>query len=279
MSFWKMAAAKHTNPACYMAVRRRGFLFPKQPGFSAGYTLVELLVMVAILGVLIAMVYPGASNALQSAKAAKCMGNMRSYGTAVLAFAADNNGLPEWGGSGDVPRPAFEGWVRPYLHQVQAKRLRCPLGPARKPQDLNNSFNYCGNASLCIAYPKIQAIPIPPSRVVLAFECFAPDDGGRSVHFNMTMWGIGESEAGDMTASAEDFSEVRNSSGKYPAQGHGPETSPGLNLFFLDGHVALVKPDTGKWSGAPGYDWKTGAGIFYDLGHFNAFKTRGGKLQ
>ena len=245
---------------------------------ARAFSLVELLIVVAILAVLSALIFPSLGSVIQSAKAAKCMGNMRNYGSALLAYASDNNGLPEWGGSGYLPRPAFEAWVRPYLHQTQAKRLRCPLGPARSPQDLNNSFNYCGNSSLCIAYPKIQSIPIPPARVVLAFECYGADDGGRTVHFNMTTWGIGEAEGGNTSAKAEDFAQIKNS-GRYPSQGHGSAEKPGLNLFFLDGHVELVQPDTGNWYGAPGYDWRTGKGIFYDLGHFNAFKTRGGKLN
>lgn len=57
-----------------------------------GFTLVELLVVVAILGLLVGLGVPAINNGLEAGRSAKCVANLRMIGTAVQAFAAANNG-------------------------------------------------------------------------------------------------------------------------------------------------------------------------------------------
>jgi prepilin-type N-terminal cleavage/methylation domain-containing protein/prepilin-type processing-associated H-X9-DG protein len=57
-----------------------------------GFTLVELLVVVAIIAVLAALLYPSIQSALDNAKTAKCQAHMRQLVQACHAFAADNDG-------------------------------------------------------------------------------------------------------------------------------------------------------------------------------------------
>lgn len=54
-----------------------------------GFTLVELLVVVAIIGMLCALLMPAIGGAAQKAKSAKCLGSLRQVGIAVQQYLAD----------------------------------------------------------------------------------------------------------------------------------------------------------------------------------------------
>jgi prepilin-type N-terminal cleavage/methylation domain-containing protein/prepilin-type processing-associated H-X9-DG protein len=58
----------------------------------AGFTLVELLVVIGIIAVLIAMLLPALNKAKRAAKAAQCASNMKQIATGMLMYAGDNKG-------------------------------------------------------------------------------------------------------------------------------------------------------------------------------------------
>ena len=59
----------------------------------AGFTLVELLVVMAILALLAALVMTGAGRAMRRARQAQCLSNLRQMGAAVQLFAEDRDGV------------------------------------------------------------------------------------------------------------------------------------------------------------------------------------------
>ena len=58
---------------------------------SHGFSVVEILTVVAILAILVAIVAPSIEKTMAGARSAQCLSNLRAYGVAIVTFAADNN--------------------------------------------------------------------------------------------------------------------------------------------------------------------------------------------
>jgi prepilin-type N-terminal cleavage/methylation domain-containing protein len=58
---------------------------------SRAFTLIELLAVIAIIGILAAVVIPSGCDQLARAKSTKCLGNLREIGVGLNAWLADNN--------------------------------------------------------------------------------------------------------------------------------------------------------------------------------------------
>ena len=60
-------------------------------GSRLGFTLVELLVVIAIIGILIAMLLPAIQAARESARRANCSANLKQYATAMQVYSDRNS--------------------------------------------------------------------------------------------------------------------------------------------------------------------------------------------
>ncbi|MEA3366816.1 MAG: prepilin-type N-terminal cleavage/methylation domain-containing protein [Planctomycetota bacterium] len=121
-----------------------------------GFTLVELLITVAIIGVLAAMIAPALAGALREADRVVCASNLRQVGLALRTYLKDHDGwcfaLYDPPGPDDTGRTWYFGWepngspargegnrildrskakLAPYLGDTEG--LACPAVPFRGP--------------------------------------------------------------------------------------------------------------------------------------------------
>lgn len=81
-----------------------------------GFTLVELLVVLAIIAILAVLLFPAIQGIPAKAQQAKCVGNMRMMGAGFAAFAGDNNGeTPYVGKHGNGLSLRWEDHILPYV--------------------------------------------------------------------------------------------------------------------------------------------------------------------
>jgi prepilin-type N-terminal cleavage/methylation domain-containing protein/prepilin-type processing-associated H-X9-DG protein len=84
-------------PQVYSKVRMpaRQAAFPKKEErrqSGSAFTLIEMLVVIAIIALLASILVPAISNAMQSAKRVACGSSLRQAGLALLQFSHDNKG-------------------------------------------------------------------------------------------------------------------------------------------------------------------------------------------
>jgi prepilin-type N-terminal cleavage/methylation domain-containing protein/prepilin-type processing-associated H-X9-DG protein len=88
---------------------------------ARGFTLVELLVVVAVIGVLVALLLPAVQAARESSRRTRCANNLRQQGLALIGFESQRRSLPV-GCIGCLSQPPqFISWnaqILPWLEQA-----------------------------------------------------------------------------------------------------------------------------------------------------------------
>jgi len=146
---------------------------------SRGFTLVELLVVVAIIGLLVALLLPAVQGARAVARRAQCGSNLRQVGLAIGHFCDTHRGRFPYTAHNDAGDPN-QSWIYtigPFMENVDAVRI-CPddtKGPERLTARLTS---YAMNAYLTTeptGYSSRYVVTnreklAAPSKTVVAFE-------------------------------------------------------------------------------------------------------------
>ena len=85
-----------------------------------GFTLIELILAVAVLATLAAIAIPAYRDAVEKARMARAIGDISTLGKELLAYQVDTGGLPDT--LGDVSRA---NWLDPWGTPYQYLKIAC----------------------------------------------------------------------------------------------------------------------------------------------------------
>lgn len=211
----------------------------------SGFTLVELLAVIAIIAIVAAIAFPVVQAVQQRSATAKCSSNMRQVGVAMLAYAADNNGILPPPQNPDTGKVWFEA-ITPYLSPdafdpKKPNSLICPVwreiwrtkfssAPASDWRRVGMGMSIVMVGSPTKGWPDPGAPD--PKRLTRAVEIAKNSQAIMVAEENSWSWGI---HAQNYLTS----SYFKPSSGQERGNRHGK----GANFLFVDGHVELLNQD------------------------------------
>ena len=205
---------KTPKPACCSVSPRRHRMS------VAGFTLVELLTVIAIIGILAGILIATVGPIREKARLATCLSNLRQIGAGAALVVADNRGLlPNRLDSLNNPRN-IEPYLYPQGRPVDGGVFHCPSADSDKTSSLGAQLgetylglsygrnNALGSATVGLRLAQIQN----PSKRMLAIE-----------------------------SNTWNFSQV-NVTDRFAPRHHGPPTQANplgemANILFIDGHV------------------------------------------
>ncbi len=237
---WTKNIMQHTSyfielnaePQQFVAITNR-----RNRGKQNAFTLIELLIVMAIISLLAAILFPAFSRVRETARRSSCQSNLKQIGLGILQYSQDyDERLP-----GRVTGTGYEGrsWrrvIQPYVKSGQI--FSCPSNPFNTKQPWDSMDSVMITAGVPLTEPRFGESYVcngNPTNIA----------GNPPMAFNgVAMAAVSDSARTILVAEGGDapFSEAATSFGtsfgSVMFKGH-LQTA---NFLFADGHVKALKP-------------------------------------
>lgn len=218
------------------------------PPPARGFTLLELLVVVAIIAILSALIFPALASAKARARSAACKNNLKQVGIALASYVAESHRYPPmWGATGGTFATWADKLTADGVLNWTNRSWHCPaylandgviqLRPPPKQVIFHGSYSYNGYGIAGLHGSPKLGLGVLPRSAALEPEVAAPSE----------MYVVADSRTfRDIPIGGEGT--VWGISGVINMDPYGAfkeETAPlhgnGYNILFGDGHVVMVK--------------------------------------
>jgi prepilin-type N-terminal cleavage/methylation domain-containing protein/prepilin-type processing-associated H-X9-DG protein len=260
---------------------------PRQPHFSAaaGFTLVELLVVTAIIAILIALLLPAVQSAREAGRRIQCANNLHQLGIALQDYESTNRRLPAAGtydSTGGIYY-SYSYW-RVDLKSGTNYSWVVPLLPYLEQQELYSRFDLSLNVMENMNDPQayqLEALLCPSDGAGgRMFEALTETEGGeeRTVRFGkgnyaaftnvfhvdslfypaaISLFGQEMSRISDGTSKTLALAEIRTRDNVLDQRGAWALPWSGATLLAFDMHPTKWPPESTRTAGL--YDPSSGS--------------------
>ena len=236
----------------------KGRTYRRPAASRHGFTLVELLVVVAIIALLVSILLPTLGKAKEQARTVMCMSNIRGLGLSFTFYTDENDDWLPAGASSSIDEYTWDSILQPYydvygLLHCPSDRLERRWDSYGTPEENRYPRSYAINTTVSWMGPSSADPDFWPgwvhkiTEVTDPTETFLLAEQWESAYWGTWQPGIYKQYLG---SGAYAYWETTN-------PGRGPtldvhRNNDMANYLFCDGHVEPVQADD-KQLGAPDY--------------------------
>lgn len=196
--------------------------------YSKGFTLVELLTTIAIVGVLAAILLPVIANVKQSARNTKCVANLRQLGQASVTYIQEHDSA--------LPQLDYQyiNVLFPYIYPGH-ETPQIASGEAF-PKGLENTIFQCPSMDATVINSRGYAINDRLAQI----QMIETDNGEEANKWSLPMTIVQNPE--ETAIFSDTYTTSNMSRAMRPSQSQVLDRHEHINVVFLDGHVEGLQP-------------------------------------